>query len=85
MMLALEVNKEIVQVITDDFKGMGTVKSVYDDYIVLEPHTDDKLIEEFGESVSHDIIIPLKRINLIIKMTNGSKEDSSNKNKKSSK
>jgi len=61
---------------TDDFSGMGIVDTVSEGYLYLHPHKNIKIIEEFGDSITHPCIIPINKINLIILLINDDKEES---------
>jgi hypothetical protein len=56
----------IAQLITNDFKGMGIVKHVDKEFIVLEPHSNKQILDKYGDSVSHLVIVPTTEIKLTI-------------------
>ncbi|MBC8407602.1 MAG: hypothetical protein H8E12_02550 [Rhodobacteraceae bacterium] len=56
----------IIQVICPHFKGMGVVTNYTTNCIVLEPHSDKVLEEEYGESITHKVIVPFTEISVTI-------------------
>lgn len=59
---------DCVQIITEHFNGgISAVKKITDSYIWLEPIDDEELSPEYG-SITHEVIIPIYEIRLIIKV-----------------
>jgi|APSaa5957512535_1039671.scaffolds.fasta_scaffold16416_2 hypothetical protein len=70
--------KDIVQVVTETLReAMGEVAEILSNYIILKPHKNETISEEFGQSIDFTTIIPLEDVRVILilrenqRITNG--------------
>ena len=69
----------VVQVVTHALRdAMGQVAQILPNYLVLSPHTDEEIIEEYGPSIQFSTAIPIEEINVLIVLTNNKPGDDIN-------
>lgn len=75
----LNSTKNIYQVITTEFKGIGMLVEHNEVYTKLAPHNNKKLEAMWPNQIEHTVYIPTKEIKLLIQLTGDDNASKSSK------